>query len=447
MVPSAKASVGEHALHLGQDVAAEMAVADANPDIDLERHVDRGADIEIIARELEAGEMRLDQQCEEGLEFGSTARQAMQIRLIDGVDRDEHRVPAAGPAETRLGRGDIGMPQRHLLPVVFGDGAELDGAERFRRDLAHLLDGLGLGTPHAASGCQMRAIGGMTTPGSTRWTSVPQPALPISPMEMAMWAGERSSIWSIQASTYLPSRAYGSRSPATGGEEPETIEHVRQIAPEAFRALQFRAVTERDWEEMALRDPDVAAAKASFRWTGSWHTVFVAIHPVDRANLRRLPGGGTELQPDFAAQIKAYLTRFKLAGYDLDIRAAIYVPLEIDIRICVGDGHFRGDVLAEVQRVLSNRSFRRRHHRLSSSRCASVSERPSISSQLYAAVSAVEGVNSAEITTVQALLGSAARRTRKRRHRDDAHLKSRASITTGISPRMACCASRAVGGL
>ena len=142
---------------------------------------------------------------------------------------------------------------------------------------------------------------------------------------------------------------------ASGGSEPETIEHVRQIAPEAFRAIQFRAVTERDWEEMALRHPDVAAAKASFRWTGSWHTVFVAIHPVDAANLRRLPGGGTELQPAFARVIKAHLTRFKLAGYDLNIRAAIYVPLEIDIRICVGDGHFRGDVLAEVQRVLSNR--------------------------------------------------------------------------------------------
>ncbi|MDO8629666.1 MAG: hypothetical protein Q7R41_04175, partial [Phycisphaerales bacterium] len=77
---------------------------------------------------------------------------------------------------------------------------------------------------------------------------------------------------------------------ATGGEEPETIEHLRQIAPEAFRAIQFRAVTERDWEEMSLRHSGVAAAKASFRWTGSWHTVFVAIHPMDAANLKRLPG-------------------------------------------------------------------------------------------------------------------------------------------------------------
>ena len=70
--------------------------------------------------------------------------------------------------------------------------------------------------------------------------------------------------------------------PASGGVGAETIEHVRQMAPEAFRAIQFRAVTERDWEEMALRHPDIAAAKASFRWTGSWHTVFVAIHPVIR---------------------------------------------------------------------------------------------------------------------------------------------------------------------
>jgi hypothetical protein len=184
---------------------------------------------------------------------------------------------------------------------------------------------------------------------------------------------------------------------AFGGEEPETVEHVRQIGPEAFRAIQFRAVTERDWEEMALRHPDVAAAKASFRWTGSWHTVFVAIHPVDPANLRRLPGGGTELQSLFAQLIKAHLTRFKLAGYDLDIRAAIYVPLEVDIQICVGDGHFRGDVLAEVQRVLSNRTF------ADGSKGFFFPLRFGFGSavylsQLYAAVSAVEGVNSAEIT-------------------------------------------------
>jgi hypothetical protein len=148
---------------------------------------------------------------------------------------------------------------------------------------------------------------------------------------------------------------------------------------------------------MALRHSDVAAAKASFRWTGSWHTVFVAIHPVDAPNLRRLPGGGTELQPDFARIIKAHLTRFKLAGYDLNIRAAIYVPLEIDIRICVGDGHFRGDVLAEVQRVLSNRTFADGSTGFFFPLRFGFGTAVYLS-QLYAVVSAVEGVNSAEIT-------------------------------------------------
>jgi hypothetical protein len=194
---------------------------------------------------------------------------------------------------------------------------------------------------------------------------------------------------------------------ATGGEEPETIDHVRQIAPEAFRAIQFRAVTERDWEEMSLRHSGVAAAKASFRWTGSWHTVFVAIHPMDAANLKRLPGGGAELQPAFAQEIKTHLTRFKLAGYDLNVRAAVYAPLEIDIRLCVGNGHFRGDVLAEAQRHLSNRTFadgfRGFFHPLRFGFGSAV-----YVSQLYAVVEAIEGVNSAEITLFKRFWGAPA---------------------------------------
>ena len=98
--------------------------------------------------------------------------------------------------------------------------------------------------------------------------------------------------------------------PARLGADPETIEEVRQLAPEAFRAVQFRAVTEADWEEVALRHIDVAAAKARFRWTGSWHTVFVAIHPRDEDNLERLPGGGAALRPAFAAAMRAHLGRF-----------------------------------------------------------------------------------------------------------------------------------------
>jgi len=184
--------------------------------------------------------------------------------------------------------------------------------------------------------------------------------------------------------------------PAHGGEDPQTIEEVRQLAPEAFRAVQLRAVTEADWQEMALRHPGVAAAKARFRWTGSWHTVFVAIHPVDSGDLVRLAGGGAALAPGFAARIKAHLTRFKLAGYDLAVRAARYVPLEIDIRLCVARGHFRGDVLEAVADALSNRASadgtRGFFHPLAFSFGQAV-----YLSRLYAAVEAVEGVESARV--------------------------------------------------
>ena len=78
--------------------------------------------------------------------------------------------------------------------------------------------------------------------------------------------------------------------PARLGVDPQSIEEVRQLAPEAFRAIQFRAVTERDWQDAAMRNADVAAAKARFRWTGSWYTVFVAIQP--RRSEQSCPAAG-----------------------------------------------------------------------------------------------------------------------------------------------------------
>ncbi len=177
------------------------------------------------------------------------------------------------------------------------------------------------------------------------------------------------------------------------GTDVESVEEVRQLAPEAFRAIQFRAVTERDWEDAALRHPDVAAAKARFRWTGSWHTVFVAVHPRDERNLIRLPGGGAELAPAFAAAMRAHLVRYKLAGYDLVVWAAQYVPLEITLTVCVARGHFRGDVVAAVARALSNRAFadgtRGFFHPLEF-----VFGQAVYLSRLYAAVEAVPGVES-----------------------------------------------------
>ncbi len=177
--------------------------------------------------------------------------------------------------------------------------------------------------------------------------------------------------------------------------DPQTIDEVRALAPEEFRAETFRAVVEADYEAAALKQSGVAAAKATFRWTGSWLTAFVAVHPVDETQLVRLAGGGATLAPDFAARLTAALMRYKLAGYDLVVRAAQYTPLEIELRLCIARGHFRGEVMEAVARRLSNR----RH----ADGSTGFFHPPNFTfgqsvhlSQLYAAVMEIEGVESVQ---------------------------------------------------
>jgi hypothetical protein len=143
--------------------------------------------------------------------------------------------------------------------------------------------------------------------------------------------------------------------PAKAGAELETIEQVRQRAPAAFRAEQFRAVTEADYTAAAKKLPSVASAVASFRWTGSWYTVFVGVNPTDQADLIHLPDGFTNLSSGLEQQVRSFLTTYRLAGYDLEIRPPRFVPLEIDLDLCVDPAYFRGDVAHAVAAVLSNR--------------------------------------------------------------------------------------------
>lgn len=136
--------------------------------------------------------------------------------------------------------------------------------------------------------------------------------------------------------------------PARGGIAPESFDQVRQFAPQAFRR-QERAVTEADWADVALRFPGVQRAVARFRWTGSWHTVFVTIDRV---------GGLTAARdPLFKAGLRAHLERFRLAGYDLEIADPVFVPLDLALLVCVKPGYFRSDVLAALVRVFSTQEF------------------------------------------------------------------------------------------
>lgn len=178
--------------------------------------------------------------------------------------------------------------------------------------------------------------------------------------------------------------------PAWGGNEPESLERIRRLAPDAFRAEQYRAVVEADYARAAEKHPEVSKAVATFRWTGSWHTVFLTIDP----------RGRNELTPALKRKVRDWVTCYTQAGYDLEVKGPIFVPLEILVDVCVKPNHFRADIEAALLRVLSNRRL------VDGARAFFHPDnftfgQPVYLSRLYAALKSVEGVESAVVKTFQ----------------------------------------------
>lgn len=134
--------------------------------------------------------------------------------------------------------------------------------------------------------------------------------------------------------------------PSKGGKKPESMEEVRQFAPEAFR-VQERAVTEADYKTKTELHPEVQKALASFRWTGSWQTVYLTI---DRKN-------GLAIDNAFKIEIYRHLEKYRMAGYDLEIRSPVFIPLEIEMNICVKTGYFRSKVKERLFQIFSRFDF------------------------------------------------------------------------------------------
>lgn len=193
-------------------------------------------------------------------------------------------------------------------------------------------------------------------------------------------ASEPPSDWPVIEAVRNPLAAWG-------GVDPEPVEAVKRIAPDAFRAETYRAVTAADHAAAAELHPLVSRARAQFRWTGSWHTVFIAIDP----------RGTDELTPELARAVHDHMVRYVLAGYDLEIRPPRYVALEIELTVCAHRDHFLADVERAVQRALTaavlpdgSRGFFHPD--------GFTFGQPLHVSALYAAVEAVPGVDSVEVT-------------------------------------------------
>jgi len=173
--------------------------------------------------------------------------------------------------------------------------------------------------------------------------------------------------------------------PARGGVEPESIEEVRRDAPAAFRT-QGRAVTPDDYARVAERHPGVQRAAATFRWTGSWRTVFLTI---DRL-------GGGKVDDELKAEMRQHLERYRMAGHDVEINGPLYVSLELGLHVCARPEYFNGDVRAALLEVFGNRTYAGGRRGLFHPDNFTFGQSVYLSA-LYAAAQNVEGVSSVEI--------------------------------------------------
>src|SRR5262249_24209300 len=130
--------------------------------------------------------------------------------------------------------------------------------------------------------------------------------------------------------------------PAEGGQDAEPADRVREMAPQAFRAKQYRAVRAEDYEQTATSLPWVQRAGTAFRYTGSWLSVFTTVDP----------RGAEAIPVDRAIELTELLDRRRLAGYESFVQAPRFASLDLWITLCAQADAFRGDVKRGVLTAL-----------------------------------------------------------------------------------------------
>jgi predicted phage baseplate assembly protein len=133
--------------------------------------------------------------------------------------------------------------------------------------------------------------------------------------------------------------------PAQGGTPQEAMAQAKLLAPTAFLELILRAITAADYAALAGRSPRLQGADAKLAWMGSWYEARVAVDPF-----------GTEApDPALLEEVEGSLHPFRRLGHDLEVVAAEYVPLDIELTVCVMPDYLRGHVEAALLQAFSSR--------------------------------------------------------------------------------------------
>lgn len=135
--------------------------------------------------------------------------------------------------------------------------------------------------------------------------------------------------------------------PARGGVDPEPLREAKLFAPHAFRQELQRAITGEDYARLTERNAHVQRAAGTLHWTGSWYEMQVTVDPL----------GGTAAATDLLQELTGYLHRYRRIGHDVVVEPATYVPLQVELTVCVKPNYLRGQVKAALLERLSNRSL------------------------------------------------------------------------------------------
>ena len=127
--------------------------------------------------------------------------------------------------------------------------------------------------------------------------------------------------------------------PATGGTDEETAQQIRDRAPQAFRASPRRAVLTSDYVSAAQSEPWVQQAGTTFRWTGSWVTLFTTADPA----------GAEQPTIDQLSGLSDLLNRRRLAGYESYVLPPQYASIDLEVTVAASSADFSSDVAAAVR--------------------------------------------------------------------------------------------------
>jgi hypothetical protein len=126
--------------------------------------------------------------------------------------------------------------------------------------------------------------------------------------------------------------------PAAGGADAQTLQQVKDAAPEQFRAQPLCVVRPEDYVSAAQSLPWVAQAGSVFRWTGSWLSAYTTADPAT----------SEQVSPGQVAELTALLNRQRLAGYASYVLSPRYLSVDLQVTVLAEPDQFRGNVEAAV---------------------------------------------------------------------------------------------------